>query len=78
MLEIQPVGGCIVREKHTAEVWNSQPDRRFTVIDPDGWDRSNWAESGWHTELITFQEFMKKAMRSTIIGILGAPQEIGR
>lgn len=52
--------------KRTAAEWNALPDREYTVIDPDGWDRKDWENSGWDTEQITFEEFETKAVRSTI------------
>lgn len=36
------------------------------ILDPDGWDRKNFQYS-WYEELITFQEFDRRAMASTCI-----------
>lgn len=35
------------------------------LLDPDGWDRSNFNES-WN-ELITYKEFRKRMMYSTVM-----------
>jgi len=50
-------------ELKTSEEWSEILD--ITVMDPDGWDRKNFAES-WN-ELITRDEFMKRAIYSTLV-----------
>ena len=40
------------------------------ILDPDGWDRSNYRYS-WYEEKITSKEFEQRAMMST--GIWKAP-----
>lgn len=41
-------------------------DYPLQILDPDGWDRDNFQHS-WYEELITFEEFDRRAMRSTCI-----------
>lgn len=50
-------------ELKTSEEWN-EIHKRF-IMDPDGWDRSNWQYS-WYEEKITELEFKKRLARSTI------------
>jgi len=50
--------------KKTSEQW--QQDYDYIVLDPDGWDRKNFDYS-WNMELITIQEFIRRAMSSTCI-----------
>jgi hypothetical protein len=53
-------------ELKTSEKWLKEPDYLgLTVMDPDGWDRSNFHES-WN-ECITQAEFEKRLLDSTII-----------
>jgi hypothetical protein len=54
-------------ELKTSADWNSIWESEFPgsfVMDPDGWDRSNWQYS-WHEELITYEEFLNRVCRST-------------
>jgi hypothetical protein len=37
----------------------------YEVLDPDGWDRSNFQYS-WYEENITHQEFQRRLMISTV------------
>jgi hypothetical protein len=37
----------------------------YEVLDPDGWDRSNFQYS-WYEEDITYQEFQKRLLISTV------------
>ena len=46
----------------TSEEW--QKKCTATVLDPDGWDRTNYQYS-WHEEKITQQEFEKRLVSST-------------
>lgn len=51
----------------TSEEWQKlvqaiYPD--YMILDPDGWDRTNYQYS-WHEELISQEEFEKRAGRST-------------
>ena len=39
---------------------------KFRLMDPDGWDRTNW-EYSFNEELITKAEFMNRLMSSTVI-----------
>ena len=48
----------------TSEDW--QKDSQFIVIDPDGWDRSNFKYS-WFIERITKEEFDRRLIYSTIM-----------
>ena len=38
---------------------------RIDVLDPDGWDRSNYQFS-WYEELISRQEFERRLVSSTV------------
>jgi hypothetical protein len=49
--------------KKTSAEWNKFYD--YLVLDPDGWDRKNFRRS-WYKEKITNEEFMDRAMKSTI------------
>lgn len=53
--------------KKTSEEWEKLTPKEWslTILDPDGWDRSNYQYS-FHEELITKFEFMGKLMYSTI------------
>ena len=37
----------------------------YEVLDPDGWDRSNFQYS-WYEEEITYEEFQKRLINSTV------------
>lgn len=47
----------------TSKEWNSEDI--FIVLDPDGWDRSNFKYS-WFEELITKNEYDKRFVASTV------------
>jgi hypothetical protein len=51
-------------ELKTSEQW--YVDYPIQILDADGWDRDNFQYS-WFEELITFQEFDRRAMASTCI-----------
>ena len=49
--------------KKTSKEWQElYPNPK--VLDPDGWDRSNFQHS-WYEEEIAFEEYNKRAARST-------------
>jgi hypothetical protein len=50
----------------TSEQWQADADHTYVVVDPDGWDRSNFNYS-FYEEMITEQEFMKRLVNSTLI-----------
>lgn len=52
------------QDLRTSEEWSK--GTRFLIIDPDGWDRSNWDYS-WRQEKITNDEFNSRLSRSTIV-----------
>jgi hypothetical protein len=52
--------------KKTSQEWQLEHPN-LTVYDPDGWDRSNFQYS-WYEELITYDEYQKRLMSSTVIG----------
>lgn len=54
------------REKKTSQDWQLQYPKP-KVLDPDGWDRTNFQYS-WYEELITYEEYRKRLMCSTVIG----------
>lgn len=47
----------------TSREWQ-QEHQEIIVYDPDGWDRLNFQHS-WFEELITEEEWIKRAMNST-------------
>jgi hypothetical protein len=51
----------------TSEEWFNEiyPNGELKILDPDGWDRSNWDYS-WGEERITEGEFNQRLFRSTI------------
>ena len=56
-----------VEDLRTSKEWNEllcKPNE-FQILDPDGWDRSNW-EFSWNEELITKEEFKMRVMNSTV------------
>ena len=51
----------------TSEQWNKEPEfSNITILDPDGWDRTNYQFS-WFEEQITKEEFEKRMFGSTCI-----------
>lgn len=48
----------------TSEEWYQEIKGFIQVMDPDGWDRSNFDYS-WHQEKITKAEFSSRVSRST-------------
>lgn len=52
--------------KKTSQEWQLEHPNP-TVYDPDGWDRTNFQYS-WYEELITYDEYQKRLMSSTVIG----------
>lgn len=50
----------------TSEHWEKEIDSDWVILDPDGWDRSNWQYS-WHEELISKAEYLKRMMRCTVM-----------
>jgi len=54
--------------KKTSENW--QKECLLLVLDPDGWDRSNFDYS-WYKEEITKEEFENRLIHSTVKGNLG-------
>jgi hypothetical protein len=54
--------------KKTSKDWYSEfpPELGFIIMDPDGWDRSNY-EFSFNEELITKEEFIKRVSWSTCL-----------
>ena len=53
----------------TSQQWyeiEQKSDSGFVIMDPDGWDRTNYQYS-FHEELITAAEFWNRVFRSTVI-----------
>ena len=50
--------------KKTSEEWLRERENIIKIIDPDGWDRSNYQYS-FYEELITKEEFDKRLLMST-------------
>jgi hypothetical protein len=53
-------------ELKTSQEWNRLGDVSITVVDPDGWDRSNFNYS-YYEELITFDEYQNRLLNSSLI-----------
>lgn len=54
-------------EKKTSAEWISEATYQdITVLDPDGWDRTNYKYS-WNEELITEGEFIARIFQSTVM-----------
>jgi hypothetical protein len=53
-------------KKLTSQEWYTilYPNKEVRIMDPDGWDRSNYQYS-WYEELIIESEFHKRVMLST-------------
>jgi hypothetical protein len=51
------------QEKRSSNNWNLL--KGYIIIDPDGWDRTNFNFS-WYQEEITEEEFMRRLYKSTI------------
>jgi hypothetical protein len=49
--------------KKTSSEWIKEVG--YEVIDPDGWNRSDFQNS-WYEEMITYQEFQKRLLGSTL------------
>lgn len=56
-------------EKRTSEEWMNilNKDNKFKLLDPDGWDRSNFNFS-YYIEQITLEEFFNRLSVSTCSG----------
>lgn len=52
-------------ELKTSAEWNEMIGGGVNILDPDGWDRSNW-EFSWHQEKISKKEFGNRVFLSTI------------
>lgn len=50
----------------TSKQWYDEipEDKKIIILDPDGWDRSNY-EYSFNEELITYDEFQKRVLFST-------------
>jgi len=57
--------------KQTSENWYSQlyPNKEVKILDPDGWDRTNYRYS-FKEELVTESEFRERLMMSTCTRII--------
>ena len=51
--------------KKTSAEWIKETN--YKILDPDGWDRTNF-EYSFYKEEITFEEFQKRLFMSTIKG----------
>ena len=50
----------------TSEQWQTEAEHTYVVVDPDGWDRTNFHFS-FYEEMITEREFMERLVNSTLI-----------
>ena len=50
----------------TSAEWHNDGPTGIIIIDPDGWDRTNYDYS-FNQELVTFQEYVARLYRSTIM-----------
>lgn len=55
---------CPILEVKTSEQWEKEDKSSVIVLDPDGWDRSNYQYS-YYEELITLEEYNMRKMMST-------------
>jgi hypothetical protein len=55
----------MAKVKKTSSDWYEQYFKKVKIIDPDGWDRSNW-EYSWYQEPITKEEFRDRLTKSSI------------
>jgi len=55
-------------EIKTSEQWQ-QIHSEVKVLDPDGWDRTNY-DFSWYKQLISEQEYLRRRDNSTCIGNL--------
>ena len=55
-----------VSEVKTSDQWNKEDDSGVIIMDPDGWDRSNY-EYSYYEELITEEEYYRRKMFSTCL-----------
>jgi hypothetical protein len=65
--------------KKTSQEWTDIlfVDLKLKVMDPDGWDRSNWKYS-FEEEKVSVTEFRNRVARSTCMFNLEAFQELDR
>jgi hypothetical protein len=49
----------------TSEEWHKQQFAMYKIVDPDGWDRSNYSYS-WYIERISRKEFECRLSGSTV------------
>jgi hypothetical protein len=61
---LETVIGYDPLQTKTSEEW--QKIFPYKILDPDGWDRTNY-DFSWKQELITWEEFKKRAFQSTCI-----------
>jgi hypothetical protein len=54
-------------ELKTSEKWYELIKDKITILDPDGWDRTNWKYS-FYEELISLETFLSRVMASTVEG----------
>lgn len=55
----------LVNDLKTSEEWQKF-DPEIKVLDPDGWNRSNYQYS-WYEEQITYLEYLKRRSISTVM-----------
>jgi hypothetical protein len=55
----------ITKEYKTSEQWHEKFSDTV-ILDPDGWDRSNW-DFSWYEERIDYQEYQSRLAASTVI-----------
>ena len=51
---------------NTSDVWLAERYPKLTVVDPDGWDRTDF-EFSFYKERINLQEFERRLAQSTVI-----------
>lgn len=55
-------------KKKTSAEWAAE-QVGILILDPDGWCREHY-EYSWYKELITFDEFSNRLLKSTVIQII--------
>ena len=53
-------------EVKTSAEWEKLGD--WKILDPDGWDRGGNFQYSFYEELITYEEYMHRLIRSTVMG----------
>ena len=63
----------MTEELKTSNEWYTIlfPNNEVKILDPDGWDRTNYQYS-WYEECIAESEFKMRVLKSTVCGNISA------